>query len=212
MEKVVIWGASGHAMVIADIINLLGEYRIFGFLDDMNPGRRGTDFWGYKILGGAEQLDWLLEKDIKKIIFGFGNNNARLRLADLVKTKGFQLISAIHPKSTIAKNVNIAPGTVVTAGAVINSGSQIGENVIINTSSSVDHECIIGDGAHISPGVHLGGQVVIGRGSWIGLGTCVIDHILIGSNSMIGAGSVVVENIPDNVVAYGNPAKIRKAR
>ncbi len=199
-------------MVIADIINLLGEYQIFGFLDDMNPGRRGTDFLGYKILGGAEQLDWLMEKEIKKLIFGFGNNNARLRLTDLVKTKGFQLISAIHPKSTIAKNVHIAPGTVVTAGVVINSGSQIGENVIINTSSSVDHECIIGDGAHISPGVHLGGQVVVGRESWIGIGACVMDHILIGSNSVIGAGSVVVENIPDNVVAYGNPAKIRKAR
>jgi len=212
MEKIVIWGASGHAMVVTDIINLIGEYQIFGFIDDINPKRHGTSFLGHKILGGAEQLDWLMENGINKLIFGFGNNNARLRLTGLVKAKGFQLISAIHPKSIIAKNVNIAAGTVVAAGAVINSGSQIGENTIINTSSSVDHECIIGDGAHISPGAHLGGQVVVGQGSWIGIGACIIDHILIGSNSLIGAGSVVLENIPDNVVAYGNPAKTRKAR
>lgn len=212
IEKIVIWGASGHAMVVANIINLMGEYEIFGFIDDQNPERRDTNFLGYKILGGAEQLDRLMEKDIKKLIFGFGDNSARLSLAGLVKSMGFQLISAIHPKSIIAKDVHIAAGTVVAAGAVINSGSQIGENVIINTSSSVDHECIIEDGVHISPGAHLGGQVIVGRGSWIGIGACVIDHVLIGSNSLIGAGSVVVENIPDNVVAYGNPAKVKKTR
>lgn len=211
-EKVVIWGASGHAMVVANIIKLMEEYQIFGFIDDTNPKLRDTDFLGYKILGGAEQLDWLMKRDLKKLLLGIGNNSVRLRLAGLVKSKGFQLISAVHPKSIIAEDVSIAPGTVVTAGAVINSGSQVGENVIINTSSSVDHECIIEDGVHISPGAHLGGQVTVGRGSWIGIGACVIDHVLIGSNSLIGAGSVVVENIPDNVVAYGNPAKIRKAR
>lgn len=212
MDKIVIWGASGHAKVVADIIRLRGEYQIFGFIDSINPERRNAEFYGANILGGAEQLDRLKDEGVDQLIFGFGNGDARLRLAELIKSKGFRLVSAIHPRSITASDVTIAPGTVVAAGAVINPGSLIGENVIINTSSSIDHDCVIGDGTHICPGVHLGGHVKIGRGTWIGIGACVSDHISIGNESMVGAGAVVIRDLPDNVVAYGNPAKVAKMR
>lgn len=210
MDKIVIWGASGHAMVVVDIVRLRSEYQIVGFLDNINTQRRLTEFCGYPILGGEEQLDKIREQGVSHLILGFGNCDARLKLAELVKIKGFKLASAIHPSSIIASGVSIGSGTVVAAGAVINSKCLIGENVIINTSSSVDHECIIGDGAHICPGVHLGGKVSVGRAAWVGIGTCVIDHISIGMSSFIGAGSVVVKDIPDNVVVYGNPAKLKR--
>jgi len=210
MKQLVIWGASGHAMVIADIIRLKGEYQIIGFLDNVNLQRRSSLFLGIPILGGEEQLDRLRELGVDHLILGFGNCDARLRLAELIKTKGFQLVSAIHPGSIIASDTTIKSGTMIAAGAVINPGSVIGENVIINTSASVDHDCAIGDGVHICPGVHLGGNVFVGRAAWVGIGSCVKDHISIGSGSLIGAGSVVVKDIPDNVVAYGNPAKVIK--
>jgi acetyltransferase EpsM len=209
MEKIVIWGASGHAMVVADIIRLGGKYEVIGFIDNINPHRRGTEFCGAQILGGEEQLQRLQESGIHRIILGFGNCGARLRLSESVKSKGFQIISAVHPQAIIASDVTIGSGTVVMGGAVINSGSLIGENVIINTASSVDHECDIRDGAHISPGVHLAGKVTIGRGTWVGIGACVVDHVSIGNGSLIGAGAVVIKNIPDNVIAYGNPAKVQ---
>ncbi len=212
MKKIVIWGASGHSMVVADIIRLQGEYEIVGHLDSIDPQRNGTAFHGSRILGGEEQLDNLRDRGVDHIIFGFGNCEARLNLTEHIRSKGFNLALAIHPGAIIASDAIIMPGTVVAAGAVINPGCQIGENVIVNTSSSVDHECIIEDGAHISPGVHLAGKVMVGRASWIGIGVIVIDHISIGRGTIIGAGSVVVNDILDNVVAYGNPAKVRKFR
>ncbi|BAY08401.1 acetyltransferase [Calothrix sp. NIES-2098] len=207
-KKLLIWGASGHALVVIDIINLLGEYEIVGFLDNVNLERHGTNFCGSLIIGGQEQLDFYREKGVEHIIFGFGNCQARLKLSKLVRSKGFSLATAIHPKATLASDVSVAPGTVVAAGAVINSEAKIGENVIINTCASVDHECVLEDGVHICPGVHLGGQVTVGRATWVGIGTTVIDKARIGAGSLIGAGAVVVNDIPDGVVAYGVPAKV----
>jgi UDP-N-acetylbacillosamine N-acetyltransferase len=209
-QKIVIWGASGHALVVADIIRVSKTYQIIGYLDNIDPQRHHTIFNGKEILGGEEQLAILAEKGINHIIIGFGNCDARLKLAEIARSKGFQLATAIHPGAIIAPDVTIGLGTVVAAGAVINPGTVIGENVIINTSASVDHECVVQDGAHICPGVHLAGKVTVGRGSWVGIGSSVSDHLSIGKGCMIGAGSVVVRDIPDHVVAYGNPARVKR--
>ena len=207
-KKIIIWGASGHAQVVTDIIKLRGEYEIAGFLDDINPALHNTPFCGYSVLGGRDQLTELKRKGIEHVVFGFGDCEARLKLAELVLAHGFSLATAIHPQSVIAESVSIGQGTVVAAGAVVNAGAQVGDNVIINTLASVDHECIIEDGVHICPGVHLAGRVTVGRASWLGIGAVVVDRIQIGARTMIGAGSVVLEDVPGSVLVYGVPAKI----
>lgn len=210
-RKLVIWGAAGHATVVADIVRVCGEYEISGFLDDVNPDRQHEPFCGASILGGAEQLDGLLRKGIQYVLLGFGNGAARLRLTPLVRAKGFELATAIHPAAVIAGDVTIGAGTVVAAGAVINPGVSIGENVIVNTCASVDHDCVLEGGAHVSPGVHLGGHVHVGRGAWVGIGAIVTDRVHIGAQTIVGAGAVVLHDVPPNVVAYGVPARVVKS-
>lgn len=209
-QGLVIWGASGHALTVANIVRLEGKYDIAGFLDDIIPQRRGEAFCGSTVLGGREQLRNLQEQGIYHILLGFGGCQARLRLADWVRREGFQLGTAIHPRSVVAADVLIKEGTVIAAGAVINPATRIGANVIINTCASVDHECLIEDGCHIAPGVHLGGRVTIGQGVWIGIGATVKDRVHIGAGSIIGAGTVVLNDIPEDVVAFGIPAKVKK--
>ena len=75
-------------------------------------------------------------------------------------------------------------------------------------SSSVDHECVIGDGVHIAPGAHLAAGVTVERGSWVGIGSVVKGGVHIGSDVMIGAGSVVLHDISDGALAYGVPARV----
>ncbi len=205
-----IWGASGHASVIADIIHIQDKYRIVGFIDNVNSQNTGKKFCGSTVLGGIEVLDNLENMGVKHLIFGFGKCKDRLELAEKVCARGFLLAKAIHPRSIIATNVDIGLGTVIAAGAVINTGAWIGDNVIVNTSATIDHNSIIEDGVHVCPGVNIAGDVRIGRASWIGIGTTVIDKIRIGSGTLIGAGSLVLRDIPDDVVAYGIPAKVIK--
>lgn len=207
-RKLVIWGASGHAKVVTDIVRLRGEYEIVGFLDDLNSHLYGSDFCGVKILGGRDQLEQLCREGVRHLILGFGQCHARLELSSLVKSLGFTLAIAIHPRATIAQDAQVGPGTVVVAGAVVNPGVSIGENVIINTLASVGHDSVVEDGAHISPGAHLAGGVKVGRAAWVGIGSTVIGGVRIGMGARIGAGSVVTEDIPDYVLAYGVPARI----
>ncbi len=209
-QKLVIWGASGHALVVADAIRSHGEYEIAGFIDDVHPERSGEEFCGAVILGGREQLDVLSQQGINKLILGFGNCRARLELSEFARGKGFQLATVIHPKAVVATDSSVSCGTVILAGAIVNSATRIGENVIVNTSASVDHECLIEDGVHISPGVHLGGRVFVGRAAWVGIGATVKDRVSIGAGVVVGAGAVVVDDIPDGVLVYGVPARVVK--
>jgi UDP-N-acetylbacillosamine N-acetyltransferase len=204
---IVVWGASGHARVVVDILGLLDAYEVIGFLDDVNPERKGEIFCGQYVLGGQEQLPLLRAQGVGHLVFGFGQCAARLRLAKIVRQNGFTLPALFHPKATIAADVAIGEGTLFAAGSVTGAGAVIGDLAIINTCASVGHECTLGDGVHICPGVHLGGGTRVGAGSWIGIGATVIDHLTIGAGVLIGAGAVVVEDIPDGVVAYGAPAR-----
>lgn len=207
-QPLVIWGASGHARVVAEIVRLTGKYDIVGFLDNIDLSRKGSSFCGARILGGAEQLEHLRRNKVRYIFFGFGDCQARLNLSLIVAELTFELVTVVHPKAVIAGDVTIGSGTVVMAGAVINPGSTIRDNVIINTSASIDHESVINNGVHIGPGVTIGGGVTIGEGSWVGIGAVIKDKIKIGRNTVIGAGAVVLKDMPDDVVAFGVPAKI----
>lgn len=209
-KKIVVWGASGYSLVVADIIRLQGRYEITGFLDDLNPARKAQEFCGATILGGSEQIGAICESGVKHMIFAIGDNSARVDSAELIRKKGLSLAVAIHPSATTAKDVVIGAGSVVCAGAVINPGSTIGENAIINTSSSIDHESIVERGVHIGPGAHLGGRANIQELTWIGIGATIKDRITVGAGSIIGAGSLVLEDIPAGVLAYGIPARVIK--
>lgn len=210
--KLAIWGAKGPALVVADIIRLCGEYEIIGFLDNLSPERKDTEFGGAKILGGQEVLDDLLVAHVRHIIFAFQNNPARLRLGELVKAKGFQLATAIHPTASVAGDVTVGAGTVIRAQSAVGPETHVGGSCIIGYGAMISHSCTVGDGVHISSGVNVAGGTGIGRGSWIGMGATVIDPNHVGSNSLVGAGALVTHSIPDNVVAYGVPARIVRRR
>lgn len=207
-EKLVIWGASSHAMVVADAVDLLGSHEIVGFLDDLDPERAGTEFLGRPVLGGGEQLPALFERGVTSIVIAIGTASARLRLAAEARSNGFQLVTVIHPGATVARDVNVGAGGVILAGSVVNSGARIGESVIIETCACIEHECSIADGAMISAGVRLGGGVTVGRAATIEIGSTVARRLRIGPGAVIGAGSLVLHDVPDRMLAYGSPAKL----
>lgn len=208
MASLVLWGASGHARVVADIVRLRGEHVIAGFLDDTGASAPGTPFCGATVLGGREQLPALRAQGVTHLLVAIGDGAVRLRLAAVAREHGFALAHAIHPAAVVAADVSVGAGTVIAAGAVVNPASRLGEHVIVNTLAGVDHDCVLGDGAHVAPGARLGGHVDVGALAWIGIGATVRDRVRVGDGTVVGAGAVVVSDLPGRVVAYGVPARI----
>jgi UDP-N-acetylbacillosamine N-acetyltransferase len=206
-----IWGAGGHAKVVADIARSSGFYSVAGFIDDVNADRIGQPFCGSTIYG-IELLSSMRKRDIRQSVVAIGNCDARLTKGNVLKQAGFELATLIHPRATVAEDVSIGKGTIVAAGAVLNSGVAIGDSVIVNTGAIVDHDCTVGDGAHICPGVTLAGRVTIGNSAWIGIGSTVIEGVTIARCSFIGAGSLVLRSIDPCVMAYGAPARQIRGR
>ena len=203
-KNVVIIGASGHARVIADIVKINGD-NIIGFLDDNAEIQGKTIFDGKIVLGDTS------EESVKKyadcyFIIGIGSHRVRKIISE--KYSNLKWYTAIHPSSIIGSDVSIKEGTVIMAGTVINTGTVVGKHCIVNTSSSLDHDNILEDYVHISPGSHLAGTVRISEGTWICAGVTIINNITIGKNNIIGAGATVIKNIEEEDSTFvGIPVK-----
>jgi len=190
-----LYGASGHAKVIIDIL-LANNIKINGLYDD---DENIVKLMNYPVLHHC--------KVSGPLIVSIGINQTRKNIASKLDVDFGQ---AIHPSAIISSSASIKEGTVIMQGSIIQSCAQIGKHCIINTAASVDHECIIENFVHISPHCTLCGNVHIGEGSWIGAGSTIIPGVKIGKWCVIGAGSVVTKDIPDGVLAVGNRCNIIK--
>ena len=194
---ILIYGASGHGKVIAEIAQAC-NFEIKGFVDDDLSKKD----WFYLPVFNDLTINQGCE-----LVIGIGNNKIRQKISEKLKTKYSVLI---HPKSNISGSAKINEGTVVMQGALIQSDSVIGRHSIINTGAVVEHDCVLGNFVHVSPNATLCGAVSVGDLTHIGAGAVVIQSIKIGENVIVGAGAVVIKDVPDNAVVVGNPAKIIK--
>lgn len=210
MPDLLLYGGGGQGKVVLDIVQEAGRDRIIGILDD-DPQRRGEEFQGYPILGGAEVLADPRHRQAL-VLVALGDNRQREAVARRVAALERRFGQAIHPAAHLAKSVRVGPGTVIMAGVVINPDVVIAEHVVVNTASSIDHDCTVGSFVHISPGVRLAGGVVVGHGAHIGIGASVLTGVRIGRGAVVGAGAVVIEDVGDDATVMGVPAKPRENR
>lgn len=198
--KTYLFGCSGHAKVIIDILTLNNE-EVLTIFDDKPTF---TDLLGISVLDYSK-VDFI--DPINKLIIAVGDNFTRKLLS--TRWKGGYNI-AIHPKAIVASHVEVGDGTVVMANAIINPGASIGKHVIINSGALVEHDCRINNFSHISPMAALAGNVTVGEGTQVGINATVRQGITIGKWVIIGAGAVIVKDVPDFAVVVGNPGRIIK--
>ena len=207
---IIIYGAGGQARVLIELMDRAGIGPAVGLVDD-NASLHGTKIDGIPVLGTLDRMPALVrEHQLQQAVIAVGNNAARKKCATQARSLGLRLPVLIHPSAYVSPTAKLGAGTVVLIGAVIGAHAIAGELCIINTRSSVDHECILGDFVHIAPGVTLAGSVHVGSGTLIGVGASVLPGIRIGEDAIVGAGAVVIGEVPSRAKFVGNPARALK--
>lgn len=194
-----VFGASGHAKVVLDIL-LSNKIAVAAIVDD-NP--KCDTLLSIPVIHSSkfERLAAVC------FVIAIGNNVIRKKI---VTENNFNYINVLHNNSFISKFATLGTGIVVMPNSVINADATIGNHCIINSNAVVEHDCILEDFVHISPSASLAGNVFVGEGAQIGIGACVKQGVKIGKWSTVGAGAVIIYDVPDYAVVVGNPGKTIK--
>ncbi len=209
-EEVLIIGAGGHGRELRCWYERAAARqslpRLIGFVDARKE-LHGTDVLGLPVLGDES---WLAARRHVGVLLGLGL--PRVRAAVVRRLAPLQLVypSVIDPSAVLGRDVEVGQGVIVCANATVTTGVRLGDFSMVNFGATVGHDCRIGDWSSVSPGANLSGYTVLGEGVDLGAGAVTIPGKSIGQWSIIGAGAVVTSDIPDNVMAAGVPATIRK--
>ena len=215
MKQLILLGISAGAIpVIAEIADEVFNCKSFLILKNIEVNEMNYDFkfqeYEYEILKDHEyhynDLEnnsihfGVLSSHIKFILYHHFNSNHSIN-AD-------HFVNLIHPDGYLSKSAVYKKGFALEPKGVVSSLCKFGFGVTVKRSSSIGHHVELGDFVSVNPGVVLSGFVKVGTGTEIGTGTTVVNNINIGKGCLIGAGSVVTKDIPNGVVAYGNPCKV----
>ena len=208
MTTIGIFGTSGFAREVADVVDALGDHPVL--IARTAAEADETAFKGDVILEDAVGAD----PDMRYAI-GIGENAVRERVARRFEDR-LTFPTLIHPSATfgIGQRAEIAArrGTIVCAGVRFTNHIDVGDFAVFNLNATIGHDCVIEDFVNVSPGVAISGNVHLRTRSWIGTGAAVNQgtneaKLVVGADTVIGSGAVVVASCDDQAVYVGIPAK-----
>jgi len=210
--KVLVVGGSGQGRQVIDTLSTRQEHVVVGIVDDE---LEVAEVAGIPVVGTTSTIAQCASvAGAEGYVVAIGDNFVRSRLvAELGTTvPDLTLVSAVHAAAVVARDAVVGSGSILLAGSVVGNASALGRGVLMGISSSIDHDCVVGDFASLAPGAHTGGGVTIGSTTALGVGASVIHAVSIGADTVVGSGAAVVRDLPDRVVAFGVPTKVARSR
>ncbi len=201
-KPLLILGGGGHASVLVDIL-LEQRREIVGVVSPELISSRSVFGAIPQYFNDEDILSFSTDEIL--LVNGIGSlpkANLRTSIYKKYNKLGYIFETVVSLNALVSRFSRLEQGVQIFPGAIIQAGSNIGENSIINTGVIVEHDCTIGINNHIAPGVTLSGGVSTGDQVHIGTGASVIQSIRIGSHSVVSSGAVVTKCIGDNKIAY----------
>ena len=207
MKELLVYCAGGFGKEVYDIAHRINKenacWSNMSFIDDSEIENRVYDANVYR-------FEEILEKknsDQVEVVIASGEPEVRKLLAEKVCQVGFQLANLMDPSTSYGKSFQLDPGVIIAPLCSIQSEAILKRNSAVNTMSIIAHDVTVGENTVVSSMVNIGGSCIIGDNSYLGMGVLIKEGIKIGNNSIVGMGSVVHKDIPDGVIALGNPAR-----
>jgi sugar O-acyltransferase (sialic acid O-acetyltransferase NeuD family) len=148
-----------------------------------------------------------------RYVIGIGSPSVRhivdTRLAAIGATAAAPMV---HPLAWVGLDVELAPGVIVCAGAIVTTNVRLGRHTHLNLQATISHDCRVGDYVTVAPMCAISGNVTLEDEVELGAGVSVIPAVTIGRGATVGAGAVVTRDIAPGMVAVGVPARSRPRR
>lgn len=206
-HRLLIIGTGGHGKAVLGCVVSLGYFGTIEFatnIDEFEPISH------YRILDERSITFQDIAARYDGVVVAIGDNHTRLKKIKEFVAAGVALPSIIHPSAVVSEFAQVGYGSVVMAGAVVNPFAQVGNGCIINTGAIVEHDCLIEDGAHLSPNSAIGGGSSVGACSWLCIGSNMADHVKLAANSVLAGGSCLIHDASIQGLYAGAPAILKR--
>ncbi len=175
MKNIVIIGAGdlGREVVwlIEDINKQHPTYVILGFLDD-DAVKHRKDYYGYRVLGGQEQLEELCDKYPLSAVLAMQDGETRRSIVE--KHPDFdRWESIIHPSAVVAASSTIGMGSILFPHVTVSIDTKLGNFGLYYIHTTICNDCVVGDYVSVMTGA------------------AVLEHAQLGDECFLAAGSIV---------------------
>jgi|TARA_B110000503_G_scaffold35328_1_gene57738 sugar O-acyltransferase (sialic acid O-acetyltransferase NeuD family) len=204
-----IWYIYGCGGLGLETMDILEDNIRHGIIEDHNC-IFVVDGVGESHVDGYDVIDFTDTLRGSKITIAVGEPAVRKTLLEKVLQQKLLLSSVISQHAFVSNSAVIDNGVIVAPFVSIQAQAHLGENVAINTQAIIGHHVTVMAGSVISSQVNLGGSCVVHKLSYVGMGALILEKVSVGSESIVGMGSVVYRDIPDGVIALGNPARVAR--
>lgn len=163
-------GAGSHGRVVA---NLAAEC---GFWIDAYSDPRNCAWTG---VSRVTEAAWEANHPGGNFFLGLGGVTpdrlvTRLQLFRRTVSSGLVAPCLVHETAIVAPNVQLGAGTIIMAGAIVQTDAELGNAVIVNTRAIVEHGSRIESGVHLAPGAIVLGNCIVGETTMIGASAVVL--------------------------------------
>jgi sugar O-acyltransferase (sialic acid O-acetyltransferase NeuD family) len=201
-------GAGGLARELLELAKIINSsekrWDDFVFID-VKPG---DDVNGVNVISYEQALE-KFSGELEATV-GIGEPATRKRVFGELERDGIEVATLIHPDVYIPNTTTVGKGVTIQMGVFVSCNVTIEDYVIIQPHANIAHDDVLKKGSSVSAFCNLGGNVTIGEYAYLGLSACVKQGLSVGGDSIVGMGAVVCESVPNEVVAFGNPARIEK--
>lgn len=205
MKDLIIAGAGGfgrEALSLAKTLNNIEpRWNIKGFINDIPDALDGVKC-SHGIIGTIK--DWRPSEN-EVFVMGISSPVGKEKVAGILKAKGAQFVTLIHPYAIVGEYVTMGEGCVINGRSSIGGGAILGDFVNL-AGSMVGQDAVIGDFSTVTGYANIT-NAQLGKRVFVGSHAVIMNKRKVGDDAYVCAGSIVFNNVKPGIKVFGNPAK-----